>query len=76
MDAVGRKQMAVIGTLGKYLGKYLWIAGVFASVAMSVIITVLMELLLKDEVTYDYLLTGLVTAGYPRRIRDFGRSIS
>jgi diguanylate cyclase (GGDEF)-like protein/PAS domain S-box-containing protein len=29
---------------------------------MSVIITVVMELLLKGEITYDYLLTGLVTA--------------
>ncbi|MDD2767127.1 MAG: EAL domain-containing protein [Methylococcus sp.] len=49
-------------TLIILLGKYLWLAGIIASVVMSEVITVAMDLLLKGEVTYDYLATGMVAA--------------
>lgn len=49
-------------TLIIILGKYLWIAGILASVVMSEVVTAAMGLLLKGEVTYDYLATGMVAA--------------
>jgi diguanylate cyclase (GGDEF)-like protein/PAS domain S-box-containing protein len=49
-------------TLIIILGKYLWLAGILASVVMSEVVTAAMGLLLKGEVTYDYLATGMVAA--------------
>jgi diguanylate cyclase (GGDEF)-like protein/PAS domain S-box-containing protein len=49
-------------TLIILLGKYLWLAGILASVVMAEVITAAMGLLLKGEVTYDYLATGMVAA--------------
>jgi diguanylate cyclase (GGDEF)-like protein/PAS domain S-box-containing protein len=49
-------------TLIIILGKCLWIAGILASVVMSEVVTAAMGLLLKGEVTYDYLATGMVAA--------------
>jgi diguanylate cyclase (GGDEF)-like protein/PAS domain S-box-containing protein len=49
-------------TLIIILGKYLWIVGILASVVMSEVVTAAMGLLLKGEVTYDYLATGMVAA--------------
>ena len=40
----------------------IWLLAIFISVVMTEIIVSLMELLLKGQVTYDYLLTGLVTS--------------
>ncbi|QJD30233.1 putative bifunctional diguanylate cyclase/phosphodiesterase [Methylococcus geothermalis] len=49
-------------TLIIILGKYLWLAGILASIVMSEVVTAAMGLLLKGEVTFDYLATGMVAA--------------
>ncbi len=43
-------------------GSSVWIIAVLISIALAEIVTAGMGLLLKGEVTYDYLLTGLVSA--------------
>jgi hypothetical protein len=40
----------------------IWLLAIFISVVMTEIIVSVMELLLKGQITYDYLLTGLVTS--------------
>jgi PAS domain S-box-containing protein len=40
----------------------IWLLSIFSSVVMTEIIVSLMELLLKGQVSYDYLLTGLVAS--------------
>ena len=40
----------------------IWLLAIFISVVMTEIIVSVMELLLKGRITYDYLLTGLVTS--------------
>ena len=40
----------------------IWLLAIFISVVITEIIVSVMELLLKGQITYDYLLTGLVTS--------------
>jgi PAS domain-containing protein len=40
----------------------IWLLAIFISVVLTEIIVSVMELILKGQITYDYLLTGLVTS--------------
>ncbi len=40
----------------------IWLLAIFISVVITEIIVCVMELLLKGQITYDYLLTGLVAS--------------
>jgi PAS domain-containing protein len=53
---------AIIQRLQNLSPVRIWLLAIFISVVMTEIIVSVMELLLKGQITYDYLLTGLVTS--------------
>jgi PAS domain-containing protein len=53
---------AIILRLQNLLPARIWLFAIIISVVMTEIIVSVMELLLKGQITYDYLLTGLVTS--------------
>lgn len=49
-------------TFAKLSGTQLWILSLLISVVLSEFVVIVMESLLRGEITYDYLLTGLITS--------------
>jgi len=62
-DSISEPQFAaIIQRLQTLTPARIWLLAIFISVVMTEIIVSVMELLLKGQITYDYLLTGLVTS--------------
>lgn len=62
-DSISEPQFAaIIQRLQTLTPVRIWLLAIFISVVMTEIIVSVMELLLKGQITYDYLLTGLVTS--------------
>jgi PAS domain S-box-containing protein len=62
-DTISEPQFAaIIQRLQTLSPVRIWLLAIFISVVMTEIIVSAMELLLKGQITYDYLLTGLVTS--------------
>jgi PAS domain S-box-containing protein len=62
-DSISEPQFAaIIQRLQTLTPVRIWLIAIFISVVMTEIIVSVMELLLKGQITYDYLLTGLVTS--------------
>lgn len=54
--------MSIINSLQRQSTTRIWLVALFISVVMAEIITAIMGLILRGEISYDYLLTGLVTS--------------
>jgi PAS domain S-box-containing protein len=62
-DSISEPQFAAtIQRLQNLTPARIWLLAIFISVVITEIIVSAMELLLKGQITYDYLLTGLVTS--------------
>lgn len=62
-DSISKPQFAAtIQWLQTLTPARIWLLAIFISVVITEIIVSVMELLLKGQITYDYLLTGLVTS--------------
>lgn len=53
----------IVESLQQFRGWRIWVATTLTALLFSEVIVALMALLLKGEITFDYLLTGFVTAG-------------